>query len=169
MDATTSSRLLSLPAELRNRIWHEVLLPQSNEHFCLSSARLEPGLLSVNRQVRLEATGIFYSNNVLLFSDPQLCVRLLTAIPRECIDLIPELRYDTSETCAETGSWRAAFGQLLALDQQVKMGKLKEELLENGIELRAEMLKCRVLMSHGPIWTNDPVNAALEAGKRGEQ
>ncbi|KAF2171545.1 hypothetical protein M409DRAFT_50966 [Zasmidium cellare ATCC 36951] len=167
MESTPSSLLLSLPAELRNRIWHEILLPQSDDSFRLTNDHMEPSLLCANRQVRLEAIGIFYSNNKLHFSDPQTCVRRLTSIPSEYVALIPELQYDTTETCEQGTSWRTAFRGLPGLEQETKMRDLKEEMSKHGVELRAGVLKCRILLSNGPVWTTHPMNASLEAADNG--
>lgn len=129
---------------------------------------MEPGLLSVNRQIRSESMGIFYSNNSFSFSDPQACIHRLTSIPLGYIDLIQDLRFDTSEICASGTSWTAAFPQNPATDQGLKMEKLKEELSKCGVELSAGVLKCRVLLGSGSVWTDDPIRTALTAAKHGQ-
>ncbi|KAK4626902.1 hypothetical protein CLAFUW4_05047 [Fulvia fulva] len=56
----TSPRLLTLPAEIRNRIYEYALIEHPN--ILITPAIREPPLLSANRQIRTEALGIYYSN-----------------------------------------------------------------------------------------------------------
>lgn len=64
-----SSPILSLPGEIRNQIWRSLVLspvPLSVGPFCQTniSPRLQqPALAFVNKQVRSEALGIYYSEN----------------------------------------------------------------------------------------------------------
>lgn len=65
-----ASRLLSLPPELRNRIYEYVvtsedclLIPSICKHRDLPSAE-QPGLTRVNRQLRKESLAMFYTQNI---------------------------------------------------------------------------------------------------------
>lgn len=55
------SRLLALPAELRNNIYTFALV--NTEPVDIDSSCNEPGLLLVNRQIRAEARKIYYTSN----------------------------------------------------------------------------------------------------------
>lgn len=168
MESTKTSPLLRLPPELRDCIWHDVLTPQPSQPYRLENGHMEPALLSVSRQIRSESSGIFYGNNAFIFSDPRACVRRLTSISKDYIDLIRDLRFDTSETCADATSWRTAVQETSVLDQRRKMGNLQEELLRCGLLLQAGVLKCRVLLGSGEVWTDDPMRTALAAANYGQ-
>ena len=58
-------RLLDLPAELRNRIYHYALVLASGR-MRISPAFRPPPLLLTSKQVREEALGIWYMNNTFL-------------------------------------------------------------------------------------------------------
>lgn len=77
------------------------------------------------------------------------------------------MRYDTSEICTSTMSWRTAFRQLPGLDEDTKLENLREELVSRGINLRTGVLKARITISCRPQWTSDPLSAALDAVKQG--
>lgn len=78
----TTSRLLKLPAELRNQIYHFALV--EDEPVRVSDPRLhrrrEPSLLSVCRQIRDESTEIYYGANNFAADDTYHCKSFLTAI-----------------------------------------------------------------------------------------
>lgn len=61
------SRLLSLPPELRNAIYREVLLENGVVRITNEARPAPPSLLQVNRQIRKEATAIYYKENTLRF------------------------------------------------------------------------------------------------------
>lgn len=163
------SPLLKLPAELRNRIYHEALAGSSPSPniFHLSKESMEPPLLTTSRQIRTEASGIFYANTILQFNDPAVCVRRLSTLPPKSVELIPELRYDTSETCTAASSWRTAFRDLPGLDEDTKLETLWDELAKKGIRLRTGVLKARIFIADRPSWTADPLAACLDAVKLG--
>ncbi|KAK4494935.1 hypothetical protein PRZ48_014291 [Zasmidium cellare] len=167
MAAERTSPLLRLPAEVRNRIWHELLAPPTREIFHLSNGHMEPALLRVNHQLRHECAGIFYANTTLFFSDPQICIRRLTTLPAKHIELIPEMRYDTSETCVKASSWRTAFRELPGLDEDTKLDGLREELAKRGVRLGVGVLRARLVVGCTPSWTSDPLATALDAVKSG--
>lgn len=57
--------LLSLPAELRNKIWHYALVLPHQVVIapgCVAPP-MEPGLLRVSKQLRSETAGIYYTNH----------------------------------------------------------------------------------------------------------
>ncbi|KAK4618015.1 hypothetical protein CLAFUW4_11973 [Fulvia fulva] len=160
------SPLLRLPPELRNRIYHE-LLANTPGIFHLNEENMAHPILNTNRQLRSECTGIFYANTTLQFSSPAVCTRRLTTLDPKIVDLIPELRYDTSETCTKAMSWRTAFRELPGLDEDTKLENLKDELKREGVALRLGVLKARICIAGGPSWTSDPLAAALDAVKQG--
>ena len=72
-EAPTQSRLLSLPAELRLRIYSFTLAPTgsiylhrtSNKRFAVTPSTISPALLATNRQINYEATGVLYTENTV--------------------------------------------------------------------------------------------------------
>ncbi|KAF2164771.1 hypothetical protein M409DRAFT_67522 [Zasmidium cellare ATCC 36951] len=167
MAAEQTSPLLTLPAELRNRIWHELFAPPTREIFHLTNGHMEPALLSVNHQLRTECAGIFYANTTLHFTDPQICIRRLTSLSPKNVELIPEMRFDTSETCVKATSWRTAFRELPGLDEDTKLESLRDELAKRGMRLGVGILRARLVVGCTPSWTSDPLAAALDAVKSG--
>jgi len=59
-NAMDTSKLLSLPPEIRNQIYHLAL---TQDKPLPSTVICEPGLLATNRQTRREALPIYYSEN----------------------------------------------------------------------------------------------------------
>lgn len=164
------SPLLRLPAELRNRIFHEVLLPTQGpdaEIYHLTNGHMTPPLLRTCYQLRNECTGIWASNTTFSFSDSALCIKLLSRLTDEQVALIQEMRYDTSEICTSASSWRTAFRAIPGLEEDTKLESLRDELAKRGIFVRTSVLKARIVISCRPSWTSDPLGAALEAVKQG--
>lgn len=164
------SPLLRLPPELRNRIYHELFCSESTtpQTFHLTETSMEPSILSTCTQLLRECTGIFYANTTLQFTNPEVLIRRLTTLPSKTIDLIPEIRYDTSETCVKASSWRTAFRELPGLDEDTKLEGVREELRQRGVNLRVGVLKARIVVGCGGVWSSDPLSAALDAVKQGE-
>ncbi|GIZ41462.1 hypothetical protein CKM354_000476500 [Cercospora kikuchii] len=161
------SPFLLLPPELRNEICHELFESQQREIFHLREGHMQPAILATCRQLRSECSGIFYANTTLQFNDPDVCIRRLTSLDPKHVDLVPELRYDTSEICTKAASWRTAFRELPGLNEDTKLEALRDQLAKRGIILRPGVLKARILISCQPSWTSDPLNAALEAVRTG--
>jgi hypothetical protein len=73
MDATTPSRLLALPAELRLRIYSFALAPTGSiylhrtptKRHAVTPSTISPALLATNRQIHAEATGVLYTENTV--------------------------------------------------------------------------------------------------------
>jgi hypothetical protein len=73
MDPQPSSRLLSLPAELRLRIYSFALAPTGtiylhrtpSKRHAVTPSTISPALLATNRQIHSEATGVLYVENVV--------------------------------------------------------------------------------------------------------
>lgn len=170
MDAQMEpSPFLRLPAELRNRIYHEVLVNgRDTELFQLANGHVTPALVRSCRRVRDESIGIWLHNTTFLFADPAICIRLLSRLDKSQIDLIREMRYDTSEICTSATSWRTAFREMPGLDEDTKLENLREQLTKRGIHLRTGVLKARIVISCRPSWTSEPLAAALDAVKQGE-
>lgn len=164
------SPLLRLPPELRNRIYHSLFCPRGGEQeiFELTETSLSPALLCTSRQIRAECTGIFYANTILQFNEPSVLILRLTTLSPKIIDLIPEIRYDTSEICVKASSWRTAFRELPGLDEDTKLEALREELKKQGVELKMGVLRARIRIGCRGVWSADPLSAALDAVKQGE-
>lgn len=111
--------------------------------------------------------GIWCENTTFLFSDPGICIKLLSRLESENIDLIREMRYDTSEICTSSSSWRTAFRELPGSDEDRKLEHLREELTNRGIHLRAGVLKARIVIACRPSWTSEPLSAASNAVQQG--
>lgn len=163
---SSKSPLLGLPAELRNHIYSAILASE-RPSFRLEHGHMEPAHLSTCRQIRSEFSGIFYANTTLEFGDPDVCVRKLSSMSPKLVGLIQELRYDTAAACVRADTWRTAFRELPGLDEDTKLEALRDELAKKGVVLRKGILKARILISCRPMWTSDPLGAALDAVKQG--
>ena len=72
-EAPTPSRLLSLPAELRLRIYSFALAPTgsiylhrtSTKRYAVTPSTISPALLATNRQINYEASGVLYTENTV--------------------------------------------------------------------------------------------------------
>jgi len=70
-DGIMKSPLLELPPELRNRIYSDVLVQATTVHVTTTTAKPNwnvPSLLHTCRQIRSEASGIYYSSNTFRFA-----------------------------------------------------------------------------------------------------
>jgi hypothetical protein len=65
---SSESRLLSLPAEIRNMIYRHSLVETVIKIPRDTSPPNEPGLLQVNRQIRQETCRLYYTQNKFLWS-----------------------------------------------------------------------------------------------------
>lgn len=87
------NRFLSLPAELRNRIYE--LLFESEIPLIKPTYTL-PGLLVSCKKIYAEAIGLYYSTTpAFRCLDEASAVSWLTALPKQCLDLVKEVQYDT--------------------------------------------------------------------------
>lgn len=78
LDAEQNSLLLALPAELRNQIFHKVLVEEEHinidsdnretfsKYFSANKVIEEPALLQTCRSIRTETISMYYSNNVFI-------------------------------------------------------------------------------------------------------
>lgn len=70
-------RLLSLPSELRNRIYEEALWSNGKVH--ITADDKPPGLLSTCLQIRKEASELYYKTNTF-YLNTERCVKWLKAL-----------------------------------------------------------------------------------------
>lgn len=78
----TQSRLLSLPAELRNSIYELALI---EPHYIQIDSNLkEPGVLHVNRQIHKEARSVWYTSNTFEVAIRQCDDSLLRKFTMHC-------------------------------------------------------------------------------------
>ena len=157
---------LRLPAELRNRIYSEVLADIA-QPFHLSEGHQAPAILSVCRQICQECSGLFYSTTTFQFRNPTVCLNFFVNMCQKYRELVSEVRYDCSETCSDAASWRQAFLDLPGLDQDCKLGKLRSRLTENGVFLRDDVLKAGIHINGRLVWTTDPLSEARDAVRNG--
>lgn len=162
------SPLLALPPELRNRIWHHLFLGPTNNIFHICQEQLEPPILTTCSKLRSEVSGIFYSSTILRSNDPKLIICTLSSLSSGLVECIPEIRYDTSETCTEVTSWRLAFRRLPGLDEDLKLQTLRDMLKAKGVVLRDGVLTVKVRIGNREVWTSEPLQEALEGVKKGE-
>ncbi|KXT12866.1 hypothetical protein AC579_5388 [Pseudocercospora musae] len=87
-----ASRLLCLPAELRNKIYTHLF--ESDPPLIKPTYTL-PGILKTCRQIFHEAVGLYYSATPFRCLDESSTVSWLTTLPQKYLDLISEVRYDT--------------------------------------------------------------------------
>jgi hypothetical protein len=155
-----------LPAELRNRIYFDALV-EDTATFHLSRDHMIAPLLEASRQIREEASGIFYSNNTFQFNQPNDCIKFMLGLTHKQRDLVHELRYDCSEVCEDPKAWRLAFQDLPGLDEDGKLAKLKAKLVEHGIFLGGDVLKAGIRINGRLVWATDPLSEARDAVQDG--
>ena len=166
MGTPTQSPLLRLPAELRNRIYQEIL-SEIEQPIRLTTTRQSPSVLSVCHQICEEGSGLFYSTATFQFTDPSICLRFLENLSHEHRKLVQEIRYDCSETCSDPTSWKRAFLDLPGLDEYVKISRLRNRLAENSISLADHVLKAGIKINGRLVWTDDPLSEARDAVQNG--
>ena len=107
-DLTIGSMFLSLPAELRNKIYKEALVETDAIKVSESTIPPEPGLLRVNRQIREEAQDIYYNDNLFRFPiadyDTTMLVRWLGSSEARAA-CTWETRYDGRNDWANLHAW----------------------------------------------------------------
>jgi hypothetical protein len=92
---------LELPAEIRNEIYTLALI-QHGSVFVHPSIPwfLEPALLAVNRQVRFETLGLWYSDNTFAIDGSNPAVRFLRALSDQKLRALCTLRIQTTSVPA---------------------------------------------------------------------
>lgn len=166
MASPVEPSFLRLPPELRNRIYH-ALFANTEQPYLLTQERLSPPILFACRQIREEYGGIFYSNTTFQFENPIVCLSFLLSLSHKHRDKVKEIRYDCSETCSDPASWRKAFLDLPGLNEDDKLGKLRNRLAENGIFLQEDVLKAGIRINGRLVWTTDPLSEARDAVENG--
>lgn len=87
-----TSRLLSLPRELRDPIW-ELAVANRDMHINENgSIKQHESLLVVCRQTRHEVTSIFYTTAIFHCPTPTACLNWLAKVPSEYHELIKDVR-----------------------------------------------------------------------------
>ena len=82
-----TSKLLALPAELRNSIYELALLGDKDEQVKITADFKHPGLLSVCSQLHNETLGIWYHNHEFLVNVKDCDATILNAWTGHCCDL----------------------------------------------------------------------------------
>lgn len=82
-----TSKLLALPAELRNSIYELAMLSGKDEQVKITADFKRPGLLSACSQLRSETLGIWYHNHEFLVEVKDCDASVLNAWTGHCCDL----------------------------------------------------------------------------------
>lgn len=145
----TDSQLLTVPAELRNRVYSLVFDNCIHDVTILVRFRKSAkptSLLLACKQVYQEAIGIFYSNAIIASTGTSDLVHWIKHIPPQHYHLVPEIRYvhlvhvKISDTeLPRTSSW------LMSAELQFTLRG--EEISTEGKQLSVEIRKRRVLPS----------------------
>ena len=123
-----TSRLLSLPPEIRNIIYREVLDHRHQKWYIRIATRL-PGLLHTCQQLRAEATQIYFSETLFRLTFTTQEFKFLHSLPpdyRRAMRYLMKIRLPISpENCAR--SFHKAFMALQrnGLHGHIKSGALK--------------------------------------------
>ncbi|EME78834.1 uncharacterized protein MYCFIDRAFT_83816 [Pseudocercospora fijiensis CIRAD86] len=89
-----TSPFLTLPAELRNKIYTSLF--ESSGPPLIKPTYTLPNLLWSNRQIFSEAIGLYYTTSPpFRCLDETSTISWLTTLPKQFLDAIPEIRYDT--------------------------------------------------------------------------
>ena len=99
----SSSRLLELPAELRNRIYCYAVVSDTSVPVGANSFS-EPALLATSKQIRDEASPVFYAENSFNVDMSDYETTLYLLFRRKQIAIFK--RYGVKTKCHPTGTWR---------------------------------------------------------------
>ncbi|KAK6391613.1 hypothetical protein LTR65_004448 [Meristemomyces frigidus] len=139
--------LLELPPELRNRIFESVLVSQDEE--LILENQPSPALLRTCRQIRDEASSLYYAQPFLLTNAEKLCIPWLASVPPKMRNRIKTIRMYTK--CCLSGRAAAKYKAGLQYDLYRIMHRRR---LGMGITLEVFLELDR---KSSPIWTADPM------------
>ncbi|KAK5720625.1 hypothetical protein LTR15_006585 [Elasticomyces elasticus] len=149
--------LLTLPAEIRNLIYKFIF---QGTHAPAHPRRATPAVLRVCRQLKGEASGIFYTNSSFDFHDFHVGVAWLVRLDPERRKVITEVRYDCSDELCEQPKWWARMGGegCVGLKEEARLDALRATLANRGIVLMTGVLKVGVRIRGVLVWTSKPVD-----------
>ena len=139
----TESRLLTLPAELRYSIYRLILRSDESIDPLTIAARTHTALLKVNKQIRSEATSIYYAENsfalTITASNTNKIARWLHHLGPKINKLIPALSV-AFEKCAKAEKYQDIHDHLcwtmkVGLDQRNMLLDVFEIVFNNYGEL----------------------------------
>jgi len=143
-------RLLSLPPELRKRIYDQTLINPTSEELILTPHATTPPLLRTCRQIRAEGTSIYFSKNLFLVANGEsVVIPWLKVLSYDMRKHLTTVRLYTKVTEEEgmrerQGKWRV----LLKLNSEIRRARL-------GRQLRLEVF----VMEAGKVrWTGTPLS-----------
>ena len=137
--------LLTLPAEVRNLIYHFTF---QGTHMPAHPRRATLAVLRVCRQLKIEASGILHTTSSFDCRDLRDGVAWLVRLYPEIRRVITEVRYDCSDEMCEQPMWWARMGG-------EGCGGVKEEARLDA--LRATLANRGIVMMTG-VLTSNPVD-----------
>ena len=160
LDAFGASKLLLLPAELRNRIYEHALVAE-DAIFVFTAKRIkyedtivthpirEPVFLSTCRQIRDEATPIYYRSNSFITTIHSELAAWLKVIGKEKRAMLTSVH--------DHALYRMHGLQTALLDLETA----EHDLLKAGVPLRKDVLKLHVNDREGGSWLNESGTKAI--------
>ena len=136
MEHQTSSRLLSLPGEVRNQIWNDVLASTCYRGYRRARSGCgfpwsTPSLPATNRQIRSEASGLYYSTEPFLFLLDD-CQKWLASRDSEALKLLR--RISINEICCWPRLRGLYYWPSLAIEAVIeKYSHLEDLQIEFGV------------------------------------
>lgn len=102
--ANSKTKLLSLPAELRNAIYQLVLPARIGDIVCIRSRDrvIRPPILRVNRQIRKETASLWYTSVVFTaarLTDIPIALTWMKALPNDAMSLVRNFRVTCFVKC----------------------------------------------------------------------
>ena len=147
METQPPFALFELPPEIRNRIY-ELALVGSNEELIIKDAP-SPALLRTSRQIRQEASSIYYGCNIFLIANAEaLCIPWLMSRPAIMRSHIKTIRVYTN--CSMNGV--DAFNYKTRLISRLCLG-----IKRRGFKFEPEMqVFFRLDSKLRPVWVTTP-------------
>jgi hypothetical protein len=161
MESEKSSPLLNLPAELRLLIYELVLTQNGNgrpnvQEIIHHNRYRPPGILLVNKQVRSEATPIFYkATTFMLFSGRLDFVDLY--LPRRPArpDLVSWLSKIPSQYCGLINCIRIQAWTRSVEDAKQLLQWYRVKAAKQGLELNDDVIWVMLGMEDHSVWINE--------------
>lgn len=144
MAAADPCLLLELPPELRNHIYEFVLVSPDEALIMKNSS--SPALLRTCRQIREEASSLYYGQNIFLITNAEsLCIQWLASVPAKMRAHIKTMRLYTN--CRSSGHEAARYKRRLLTSLYSTISRMS-----SATEISLEVfLKLDNAMK--PVWT----------------
>ena len=141
MDQSTS-RLLSLPRELRDEIWRQTFVDDVVQLDRTEGQSTAPGLLLACRQSHLEAIHLYYKHATFFFCSGKKCSRWLEKVARchQHLHPVARLHFETaaSQIRHVAATWHSPE------DAKVALAVFHLDLLHHGVKIGERVVQASI-------------------------